>query len=193
MRDLLEIKPEVDPYTALKNALLTRLTKSESEQVRTLFDDETMGDRTPSQFLRQLESLVSPTDRVAPMFRWVFIRKMPASIQSHLAAQTSLDLPKLAEAADQLLTFQRSSPSAPVAAIASATPALSEDSIQAIAAALHGRFQRQAQSRPVQPSGTASSANSGICRYHRKFGDQARNCKPPCSWVPKNGPAGSRQ
>ena len=55
--------------------------------------------------------------------------------------------------------------------------------------------QRLAQSRRKPKEGSAPKV-PGVCRFHAKFGDQARNCLMPCSWNGKvatpqgNAPAG---
>ena len=52
-----------------------------------------------------------------------------------------------------------------------------------------GRAQNQGRSRSRSPSRDKSQnlqaeKTSGICRLHRKFGEKARFCKPPCSFRP---------
>ena len=33
------------------------------------------------------------------------------------------------------------------------------------------------------PTLTSDMPNNALCWYHQKFGDQARGCRSPCSWV----------
>lgn len=49
------------PYTTLKNHLIDRLSLSQKKRTLKLLQSEDMGDRTPSQFLRHLQS-VAPAD-----------------------------------------------------------------------------------------------------------------------------------
>ncbi|VDP96076.1 unnamed protein product [Echinostoma caproni] len=46
--------PETDPYTQLKEALITRTAVSDERRLDELFKDLEIGDRTPSQLLRHM-------------------------------------------------------------------------------------------------------------------------------------------
>ena len=37
-----------------------------------------------------------------------------------------------------------------------------------------------------QPARTRKPPSSGLCFFHQRFGDQARRCRPPCSYRPGN-------
>lgn len=48
-------------YEYLKKELIKRLADSDSTRMRKLLESEHMGDRTPSQFYRDLKKLVTPS------------------------------------------------------------------------------------------------------------------------------------
>ena len=57
VEDIIDSPPENSQYEALKAALIKRLSDSSSMRVRKLLEGEEIGDRTPSQFLRNLRNL----------------------------------------------------------------------------------------------------------------------------------------
>ncbi|CAH0551106.1 unnamed protein product [Brassicogethes aeneus] len=59
VEDLIINPPANTPYTTLKTEIIRRLSVSEERRVRQLLMEEELGDRTPSQFLRHLRSLVA--------------------------------------------------------------------------------------------------------------------------------------
>ena len=56
VEDIIDSPPENGQYEALEAALIKRLSDSSSMRVRKLLEGEEIGDRTPSQFLRHLDS-----------------------------------------------------------------------------------------------------------------------------------------
>ena len=57
VEDIIASPPEQEPYDGLKADLVRRLSTSREQRVRQLLSHEEMGDRKPSQFLRDLKSL----------------------------------------------------------------------------------------------------------------------------------------
>lgn len=47
------------------------------------------------------------------------------------------------------------------------------------------RFNNRTTTHPQPPRGNAPTMAADYCYYHSRFGREARNCRPPCSW-PKN-------
>jgi hypothetical protein len=86
----------------------------------------------------------------------------------------------LAALADDLVTFQRAQLNGPTTS--SLAAATLETTVEAVVAAVMARRDKQARSR-------TQDNNGGVCYFHKRFGNAARNCRPPCS---KNGQAGSQ-
>lgn len=59
VHDILLDPPAEQPYTVLKEFLISRTQSFEKELLRLLLGAEELGDKSPSQFLRQLEQLLS--------------------------------------------------------------------------------------------------------------------------------------
>ena len=131
--------------------------------------------------------------------REVFLQRLPSNVRMVLASSpdtTSLD--NLAEMADKVMEV-----AAPLVGSVTKPPALSTDlssplvaevdSLRAEVSRLEKLVQKLAHSRSHSQSTHRSSRRSPtptppqpdadtLCWFHRKFGDQARNCRTPCSW-----------
>ena len=132
----------------------------------------------------------------------LFLQRMPPSVRMVLAsASTTLTLPQLAEMADRIVEVTNPPTVAPVTASQS-TMDLQQltDNLTRLIAALdtsisrsRDSFQGSSPSRPSshsssRPSSRPSSRQqsrlsspSGLCWYHRRFGPNARKCRPPCA------------
>lgn len=85
--DLLQGPPDNEPYEKLKDAILTRLAKSDKARLRELLGGMKMGDRTPSQLFRHMKTLVGTTQHNEPIFRELWHQSLPAAVQKFLAIQ----------------------------------------------------------------------------------------------------------
>lgn len=204
--DLLENIPEDRPYDVLKDAILRRTTASDSERVRKLLTETQLGDRKPSQLLRQMRSLAG---RMADetILRELWFGKLPKPIAATLAASKKLPLEDLAEMADAamehwqpLLSQGLSSLSG--TASASTPTFVSDPAAQARIATLEAQVQQLTHRlsrtsvthrRPSRQSrGRSASRSSGYCWYHARYGPKARDCDKPCSWrTPSPSPSGN--
>ncbi|KAG0434705.1 hypothetical protein HPB47_018931 [Ixodes persulcatus] len=73
-----------------------------------------LGDRTPSQLLRQMQQLFGTwtTDLDSIMFRELFFQRLPTDVRMVLISAGETNLSKLAELADRLMAVPSSSISA---------------------------------------------------------------------------------
>ncbi|GBN28885.1 hypothetical protein AVEN_174990-1 [Araneus ventricosus] len=55
--DLVGCRPNDNPYTQLKNRLITQLADSESVRLRNLLSDMHLGDKKPSRLLNEMQDL----------------------------------------------------------------------------------------------------------------------------------------
>ncbi|BHF59644.1 hypothetical protein SprV_0100260500 [Sparganum proliferum] len=55
LRDIIDCPPTEAPYTALKEALISRISLSTQKRLQRLISEEDLGDRKPTQLLRRLE------------------------------------------------------------------------------------------------------------------------------------------
>ena len=173
--DLLRNPPTVDKYVTLKNRLIETFTLSESQCAARLLNMPGLGDDRPSHLMDRMLALLGD-HQPCFLFRELFLQHMPSDIRAHLVHAKLEDCRALARAADALWSSNNSN-------------------VHAIR-----KLQRSHSHRVVstpatnkQSSSTTSSTPEGTapCYYHQRFGDAARQCRPPCSFpVQGNSPAG---
>lgn len=105
-RDLIVTRPLSLPYSNIKARILLRFTRSVDERIHKVLNEESLGDRRPTQLLLRMQSLLA--DCNAPLdstfLKSLFVSKMPDYIRMHLATTietTTVEI--LAENADKIL------------------------------------------------------------------------------------------
>ncbi|CAN7938082.1 unnamed protein product, partial [Ixodes hexagonus] len=92
-------------YDALKAAILERTMLSERKRLQQLVSAEELGDRRPSQLLRQMQALLG--ERAATFdsqfLKEQFLQRLPPSVQMILATASDLSLPALALHTDKIM------------------------------------------------------------------------------------------
>jgi hypothetical protein len=91
--------PANEPYTTLKTKLVCRLSSSSDQHVRQLTHEE-IGDCTPSQFLRHLNSLAP--DVPDDFLRSIWSSRLPPHTQTILAGQAEGNLDVASQLADRM-------------------------------------------------------------------------------------------
>ena len=198
VRDVILHPPADRPYDRLKEALIQRTEASEQRRLQQLLTAEELGDRKPSQLLRHMQHLLGDSGPApdSAFVRQLFLQRLPPSVRMVLASSSAdLSLPQLAEMADRILEVSHVPTVAPVT-----DPNVSEmrqltTTLTRLVAALdatlsHSRepsdSRRQSRpsrspSRPPSRQQSRSSSPAGLCWYHRRFGSNARKCRPPCT------------
>ncbi|XP_076478990.1 uncharacterized protein LOC117162592 [Bombus vancouverensis nearcticus] len=85
IRDIVANPPESGQYVFLKNELIKRLGESDAQRLRKIVESEQIGDRTPSQFYRDLKSLATPAIS-DELIRTLWEGRLPVHVQHVLAA-----------------------------------------------------------------------------------------------------------
>lgn len=197
IEDIVAKPPETDKYKTLKEILIKRFSSSEEQRLRKLLSDEELGDRKPSQFLRHLKSLAGAKLSDDSILRQLWLRRLPHHVQGILAAQSDLDLDRIADIADKIVEAQ---PAAANVCVATTTPSLSTmmDRIEELSrqvAALssahsdRSRVRDRSTSSSRQLSRSATPRGSKRCWYHTRFGAKASKCTSPCDWKSENPPS----
>ncbi|XP_058810340.1 uncharacterized protein LOC131675390 [Phymastichus coffea] len=206
IKDLIIAPPSETPYTTAKSELLRRLNVSQDAKTRRLLEDQVLGDRMPSVFLRHLRDLVGASVPET-LLRTLWLGRLPSNVQAILATQKDTALEKTAELADCIVETMHSSPlqfgQPQMAAVATATNAMLEALTAQIAQLTQvfrqeiaevRREAREDRERPLRqrtrnrsPSrGRSKSRGSHSydqCWYHWKFGAQATKCKKPYTQI----------
>ena len=194
IRDLILTPPSTAPYDRLKEALIRRTGDTEASRLQQLLAATELGDRKPSQLLRQMQRLLSNKILDAAMFRQLFLQRLPLQVVMVLEASAStVSLPALAETADKLMHLHHQSFSRGTAAMEPiqqpAKPPHAElQELLAEIAALAKQVKHLANGAAGDTS-RSSRAEEDICFFHRRFGKKARKCRPPCAFSAENSPA----
>lgn len=185
IRDLLLDPPAEKAYVTLKETLIRRVTPPESQRLHQLFHDTNLGDRTPSQLLRHMQLLRGETTNSVDgaLFRELFLQKLPSSVRLVVEASEKKDLPAVAELADRLVAITTPT------SLAAVQEQRAQDELQQMRADISRltetlsalRTSRTAQDASEPNTSVSQPQRQNICWYHRRFGNAARNCVPPCA------------
>ncbi|KAJ3666199.1 hypothetical protein Zmor_001652 [Zophobas morio] len=98
------LKPhDTEPYTRLKQAIVSRTCITETQRLKQLLRSQELGSRKPSQLLRHMQSLIQNTPYVnATALRGLFVQQMPVSIQPILVSLTEVEIDKVAKSSSPL-------------------------------------------------------------------------------------------
>ncbi|KAK2575247.1 hypothetical protein KPH14_012762 [Odynerus spinipes] len=191
--DVLENPPDADKYDTLKNTLINRFSDSQEKQLRILLSTLELGDRKPSQLLREMRSLAGD-NATEGLLRTLWLQRLPTRIQELLLILEDTTLVKLAECADKLhehpSTMENKSAQYVSVADSTAPMAMNEqirrltEHVAALSTKLgqthrHGRNRfrsrsrsRYSRSRNRTPT-PADGSQDGQCYYHQRFGNKA--------------------
>lgn len=199
--------PATNPYTTLKNAIISQFSVSYEEKVRRLLEQEQMGDRKPSSFFRYLRSLAGPAfpDQ---LLKTIWSNRLPRQVQIVLAAQQQQTITELADLADKLSEI--SAQPSEVHQVTGNSPSSSLDSNGTIIAAIQKQVAdltlavaalTDFKNRPSRPRSRSTSRhrnhsqsslhNDEYCWYHNCFGPRATKCIHPCTWSNKKHEQGN--
>lgn len=184
VQDILASPPSADRYMAIKNALITRLSQSETKRLEKLLRTEELGDRTPSQLLRRLRTLAGNAIS-EDILRNIWLSRLPSDTQKILTVCAG-DLDALSQTADRILEMYPSTSVAVVTSQPKGDSALTELQAQVaeltaqVASLRAERTNRRSRRHRSPGKRSRSPSSSRICWYHRRFGSEARKCSPPC-------------
>lgn len=197
VEDIITTPPTKDPYTSLKQTLISRYSESPEEKIRRLVEREELGDRKPSSFLRHLRLLAGPT-LPESILKTIWMNRLPLQIQGYLLAQPGTrTVEELGDLADRLYELNHQSPkvysaSGPSTSDTSVDVRLLHekvDELTRIVASLstnrrmNNGYQERSRSRSRSRS---RPRNPKLCWYHDRFGPRAKRCEQPCTWLDQN-------
>ena len=195
VRDLILTVPD-HPYDTLKRQLIQRTCLPEQRRIHRLVHSLELGDHKPTQLLRRMQQLLGGSAIAAegPLLRELFLQRLPANVRLVLAPSIEgKSLEEIAQVADSVIDI------APPHVSAITPPSTEVESLRAEIKELKELVStltpRPRSPRPRSPSPSPSlrrrqlrfqsppplsAPTTTLCWYHRRFGDRARNCTPPC-------------
>ena len=184
----LDQQPEEIPYDDLKKYLLKEFSPTASERARRmlLMPSQPMGDRKPSQLWDEICTLsrlpevddVSKQNKEVDLKKEIWLQSLPSSVRVLLHNTDDKPMIELSSQADDITMSQNSTRHQAVSTSVSLFPSTGSDDVQLVRQDKHVK-QFHAT---IQPD--------GVCSYHKKFGNAARNCIRGCKWAPKNSTSG---
>ena len=192
VRELVISPPKETPYAILKEQLIKRTSASEQKRVQMLLTEEELGDKKPSQLLRRMRQLLSERKLEDGILKQLFLQRLPSNAQLILASSSdTVTLDQLAILADRILEV-----SVPAANAVSVPPPPTSEltglreqianltlQVNALQSAVK-RSKSRSRSRPrLKDSPSETSDSPSICWYHNRYGDKARKCNPPCTYM----------
>ncbi|XP_049886819.1 uncharacterized protein LOC126381365 [Pectinophora gossypiella] len=208
MKDFYTNPPKENKYSLFKAALIKRLTDSREKKTLQLLQNEDLGDRKPTQFLRHLQSLAGP-DMPDEFIRTVWTSRLPTHVQTIVASQPNSSLEAVADLADRVVDIVQAQPVVASTSMPTRSPgtALEErvaqltrqvEALMKKGQAQYFNSSRRGRSRSRSSRSRSRSNSRGQrpeghphCWYHYTFGSKARKCTPPCSFQAENS-KGSR-
>lgn len=191
--DLILNKPSAAPYTILKDRLINDFTASDSVRLKALLQDIELGDKKPSVLLRQMRQL-SNNQCTDEFLRTIFMDRLPVSVKTILATNSSASLEELGQMGDKIIEVLPSN-----SAVASIGNSVGEtvsinmlcEQISKLTEQVNQLYTRsRSQSRyktnrsrnRSRSQSTSSNDNRDLCWYHQRFQDKAKKCTAPCSF-----------
>ena len=118
VEDILEHPPTEKQFDVLKEAILSRLERSDNAKLRELLNNVSMGDRTPSQLLRFMKSLLGRRHMNESIMHQLWFEKLPQAMTHILMAFSEEKTPsQLTELADKIADTYHQKP--PVSQVSS--------------------------------------------------------------------------
>ena len=164
--DVLEDPPQHGKYDNLRRRLTDVFGLSPRQRADRLleFGAHSLGDMRPSQLMDEMLGLLGG-HKPCLLFESLFLKSMPEDVRMQLTMASFDDPRALAKIADALWQA-RGQPSL-VSVADNRSPPTSDN-----------RAPRNARPR---------ATDTYICYYHRRFGNAARKCNPPCTFTGNDG------
>ncbi|XP_017875193.1 uncharacterized protein LOC108623586 [Ceratina calcarata] len=195
--DIIEAPEDKSTYEDIKQALLERLESSDETKLRRLLTELELGDRKPSELLREMKQLAG--GRIADsVLRTMWVDRLPARVREVLAIVDDADLVKLAKIADKITARSSGAETAVISDAKGfemdAKQSLQNGDIAVICNRLeklemrlarrdHGYGRGSYRRRSTSRRRSTQRNKEGFCYYHAKFGAESWRCRKPCSWT----------
>ncbi|XP_026475597.1 uncharacterized protein LOC113380647 [Ctenocephalides felis] len=215
IQDVLRNPPMTGKYEHIKTTILSRTSESRDKQIVKLFKNLTLGEKKPSQLLREMMDLAKEEVSEDIIIK-LWSERLPHHIQPQLIVSRHLGPEALAEVADILVDH-----CSPTSHVMSSTRKSSVEQrldhhetllmscvkeVKELRAMLNTERQKNDQqesqhnrSRPRSGQHNQSRSRSGsrhssrtpsrgsVCYYHYRYGEKATKCEEPCLLKSLNG------
>ena len=167
-------------YDDLKQQIIQRCSPTPEERSKRLMDllRLPLGDQRPSTAFREMKALstmLQPDGSTTSLdlLRVLWLLRLPQDIRAMITGFASRSEDDLLSQADSLLGASTLAATSSAAAVT--VPDDTDDDPYAMAA-------QQRRPRGGSQHPPAEGSRRSPCYFHKRFGRDARNCRPPCSW-----------
>lgn len=200
VRDKVLHPPNANKYESLKGAITSRICDSEKIKLNKLLSGVQLGDKKPSQLLREMQALSTGQINDA-VLQNLWLQRLPTQVQQILTCMENMNLENLSVTADKIIEVSKPIDICSVSPLSN-LPVNSKNQIGELKScidALSKRFdsfvhesrgRSQAKSTPNSNdrrddnrSKSRSRKQADLypnCWYHFKFGSRAKKCIKPC-------------
>lgn len=203
--DTIQNPNSTNPYEHLKNILIERHSISEHKKLDKILSDSQIGDRKPSEFYRSL-ALLAGTNFSTEILKEIWLRKLPKSLNVALTTSNLSDINETIKLADKLWEVLHNGEVNSIKGLSSESNLGLNKVIESLAQATScmveqfkslslevSSIKKDLEENRYQPryrqfnrnrsrSRGRSRNRDWLCRFHYRFGSQARNCEQPCSY-----------
>lgn len=181
IKDLIINKPLLNPYEALKTRVLEIFVQSDLQTLSKMLEEETLGERKPSNLFRRLKNLADKLNCGSKYTRGLFLKKLPHHIRQGLIGFEHLSDDDLVKLADK--HFDNKPETAGIAEVSSNLESLVIARVDAAMAGIqqnhHDNYSRSSQSRRQNRSHYSSNSfNSRSFRPSRSTNRSYRSPSP---------------
>ena len=186
VRDILNTPtPPPNAYALLKDRLLQLYEKGEKERCRRYFATPPLGGRRPSELAADLMALCPQAEVDGPTIKYMFLFRLPPTMQTMLGEDTRSTLTELAARADALLDAEAAKESTIAAAVEESTVAAAGVAAPPSSRKRKADFRKKGPAKKRHGGGDSDPGpwkDMGLCWAHYNYGNKAHKCKPPCNW-----------
>lgn len=195
--DILLNPPSENMYATLKAKIIERFTDSDHQRLSKLVQEIELGDKKPSQLLREMRDLAG-SRMDDDLLKSLWLQRLPSHMRSIISVSTET-LSKLTELADKIaevnevpqvstITQRNSHPhifsSDSSSKFERQMEELSRSVAELKASFLHNRRERSRSRSYHRSDSKAKPAKkekpTDECWYHRSYGVDAKRCRSPC-------------
>ena len=190
--------PENNRYVDLKKAIVERLSDSAKIKLDRLLKGLQLGDKKPSQLLREMQSLAGDQIQDEVLLN-LWLQRLPSQAQSVLTSLEECSLDKLASTADKILEVQRvtevysveQNKSTALDELINQVNSLSKRVNDLILTRNSRNSSTNRSTHDRQHSRSRRNSNEALrfplCWYHFKYDEKAHKCLTPCNFgIQKN-------
>lgn len=170
--DIIKNTEDDNSYVNLKNAILKRKTLSETQRLEQLLDGSAIGDRSPSQYYRDMLTLAGESSLANDkLLKALWLKRLPDQVRVIVASRESEDMDKLCDLADKIWDISSSSSSK----VSSIQNPCSLTELNDTISSLRSRFDKFESKFSQDSHSSKPRSNSNSNRNRRKSQDRSKS------------------